>query len=78
MNKKIKYNDVINLEDNLNALELLGEVEYLRERINKAIDYINKYEYSNYMPGPYEDDKYIMREEKEGQDLLNILKGEDK
>lgn len=49
----------------------------LQERIDKAIEYINKYEYEKYCPSPYEKDKYIMREEKEGQDLLNILRGDE-
>ena len=49
----------------------------LQERIDKAIEYINKYEYQKYCPSPYEKDKYIMREEKEGQDLLNILRGDE-
>ena len=46
-------------------------------KIDKAVEYINKYEYQKYCPGPYEKDKYIMREEKEGQDLLDILRGDE-
>lgn len=46
-------------------------------RNEKAIQYINKYEYQRYCPSPYEKEKYIMREEEEGQDLLNILRGEE-
>lgn len=48
-----------------------------KQRIDKAVEYINKYEYQKYCPSPYEKDKYIMREEKEGQDLLNILRGDE-
>lgn len=54
--------------------EILTE---LQQRINKAIEYINKYEYQRYCPSPYEKEKYIMREEKEGQELLDILRGEE-
>ena len=55
----------------------LKEINDLQQRIDKAVEYINKYEYEKYCPGPYEKNKYIMREEKEGQDLLNILRGDE-
>ena len=57
--------------------ELAKENENLQQRIDKAVEYINKYEYQKYCPSPYEKDKYIMREEKEGQDLLDILRGDE-
>ena len=53
------------------------KIMILQSKIDKAIEYINKYEYERYCPSPYEENKYIMREEKEGKDLLDILK-EDK
>ncbi|MBR5303486.1 MAG: hypothetical protein IKU37_01500 [Candidatus Gastranaerophilales bacterium] len=53
------------------------EKENYKLRIDKTIEYINKYEYERYCHSPYEKGKYIMREEKEGQDLLNILQGEE-
>ena len=55
----------------------LKEINNLQQRIDNAVEYINKYEYQKYCPSPYEKDKYIMREEKEGQDLLDILRGDD-
>ena len=57
--------------------QLLDYITNLQERNDKAIEYINKYEYQRYCPSPYEKEKYIMREEKEGKELLDILKGED-
>ena len=59
----------------VNILEM--QLEDYKTRNNKAVEYINKYEYQKYCPSPYEKDKYIMREEKEGQDLLNILRGDE-
>ena len=54
-----------------------SDIQVLEKRIDKAIEYINKYEYQRYCPSPYEKEKYIMREEKEGKELLDILRGED-
>ena len=49
----------------------------IEQRIDKAKEYINNYEYERYCPSVYEKEKYIMREE-EGKELLNILNGDDK
>ena len=66
--------DIISQEE-LN--EYWNYITNLQQRIDKAVEYINKYEYQRYCPSPYEKDKYIMREEKEGQDLLDILRGDE-
>lgn len=79
---KILLNYITNLQEiekehqKING-ELRQKINILQQRIDKAIEYINKYEYQRYCPSPYEKDKYIMREEKEGQDLLNILRGNE-
>lgn len=69
-----KENEILN-----KGIEYAKRIEKnYKTRFDKAIEYINLYEYTRYCPSPYEKEKYIMREEKEGQDLLNILKGSDK
>lgn len=75
-------NEIFDLKDTIqNKNDCIGAYEYIIEdrdkRIDKAVEYINKYEYEKYCPSPYEKDKYIMREEKEGQDLLDILRGDE-
>lgn len=77
----MNYNgiDIVVSEETYNEYKgtLEEQIKDLQTRIIKAIEYINKYEYQRYCPSPYEKDKYIMREEKEGQDLLDILRGND-
>ena len=74
------FNYITNLQEEnerlTNARYSLDRV-ILEDRIDKAIEYINKYEYQRYCPSPYEKEKYIMREEKEGKELLDILRGKD-
>lgn len=69
--------DYVDLMGGLAITNMLVDYEDFQQRIGKAVEYINKYEYQRYCPSPYEKDKYIMREEKEGQDLLDILRGDE-
>lgn len=71
--KKLNNDNIIGLDSE----SVYKDYYNLQERIDKAVEYINKYEYQKYCPSPYEKDKYIMKEEKEGQDLLKILKGDN-
>ena len=75
------YEEFIKGKQTIDTHELLNlfakRINNLQSKIDKAIEFINKYEYQRYCPNPYEKDKYIMSEEKEGQYLLDILK-EDK
>ena len=75
-------NEIFDLKDTIqNKNDCIGAYECIIEdrdkRIDKAVEYINKYEYQRYCPSAYENDKYIMREEKEGKDLLDILRGDE-
>ena len=76
--RKLMGKMIDKLEEKDKEIERLNNIiNDLEDRIDKAIEYINKYEYQRYCPSPYEKEKYIMREEKEGQELLSILRGED-
>ena len=79
MNKKSREDlEHFKKEDLILIIDMLYKsIDYYKLKIDKAIEYINKYEYQRYCPGPYEKEKYIMREEKEGKNLLDILEGTD-
>lgn len=72
-----KNNEVFTME--LTKQDLIKYASELQERINKAIEYVNRFEsinaYYEYQDGEYWETDY---DDDFQKDLLNILKGNDK